>query len=138
MCHKLGWLNWFWQFLSERWSFFNLKGFGYSYTWSCSLYKGRTFFCVGDICRKLCAFLFVSTDFTSLSVWFLFYLLINVFVFMHGFDAISSNIDKVLSINPSANVSIFGDFNVHHKDRLTCSEGIDSPGGLKWPYFKWP
>ena len=32
------------------------------------------------------------------------------------FDSISSNIDEVLSINPSANVFVFGDFNVNHKD----------------------
>ena len=32
------------------------------------------------------------------------------------FDSISSNMDEVLSINPSANVFVFGDFNVHHKD----------------------
>ena len=35
--------------------------------------------------------------------------------------AISSNIDEVLSINPSANVFIFGDFNIRHKDWLTFS-----------------
>ena len=35
------------------------------------------------------------------------------------FDSISSNIDEVLSINPSANVFVFGDFKVHHKDWLT-------------------
>ena len=32
------------------------------------------------------------------------------------FDSISSNIDQGLSINPSANGFVFGDFNVHHKD----------------------
>ena len=32
------------------------------------------------------------------------------------FDSISSTIDEVLSINSSANVFAFGDFNVHHKD----------------------
>ena len=32
--------------------------------------------------------------------------------------SVSSNIDEVLSINPSANVFVFGDFNVHHKDGL--------------------
>ena len=32
------------------------------------------------------------------------------------FYSISSNIDKVLSINPPANVFVFGDFNVRHKD----------------------
>ena len=46
------------------------------------------------------------------------------------FDSISSNIDEVLSINPSANVFAFGDFNVHHKDWLTYSSGTDRPGEL--------
>ena len=32
------------------------------------------------------------------------------------FDAFSSKKDQVLSINLSANVLAFGDFNVHHKD----------------------
>ena len=44
------------------------------------------------------------------------------------FDSILSNIDEVLSINQSANVFVFGDFNVHHKDRLTYSGGTDRPG----------
>ena len=44
------------------------------------------------------------------------------------FDSISSNIDEVLSINPSTNVFVFGDFNVHHKDWLTYSGGTDQPG----------
>ena len=46
-----------------------------------------------------------------------------------GFDSISSNIDEVFLINPSA-VSLFGDFNVHHKDWLTYSGGTDRPGEL--------
>ena len=41
------------------------------------------------------------------------------------FHSISSNIDEVLSINPSANV--FGDLSVHHKDWLTYSSGTDRP-----------
>ena len=44
------------------------------------------------------------------------------------FDSISSNIDDVFSINPSANV--FGDFNVHHRDWLTYSGGTDRAGEL--------
>ena len=44
------------------------------------------------------------------------------------FDSISSNIDEVLSINPSANVFVFGDFKVHHKDWLTYSGGTDRSG----------
>ena len=43
------------------------------------------------------------------------------------FDSVSSNIDKVLPINPSPNVVVFGDFNVHHKDWLTYSGGTDRP-----------
>ena len=46
------------------------------------------------------------------------------------FYSISSNIDEVLSINPSANAFVFGDFNVHHKDRLTYSDGTDKSGEL--------
>ena len=71
-----------------------------------------------------------STGFTSLSVLLLFPLLITFFSFVHGFDSISSNIDEVLSINPSANVFVFGDFNIHHKDWLTYSGGTDRPGEL--------
>ena len=46
------------------------------------------------------------------------------------FDDISSNIDEVLSINPSANVFVFGDFNIHHMDWLTYSGGTDRSGEL--------
>ena len=45
------------------------------------------------------------------------------------FYSISSNIDEVLSINPSA-VFVFGDFNIYHKDWLTYSGGTDRPGEL--------
>ena len=44
------------------------------------------------------------------------------------FYSISSNIDEVLLINPSANVFVFWDFNVHHKDWLAYSGGTDRPG----------
>ena len=46
------------------------------------------------------------------------------------FDSISSYIDEVLLINPSANVFVFGYFNFHHKDYLTSSGGTDRPGEL--------
>ena len=46
------------------------------------------------------------------------------------FDYISSNIDEVLSINPSANIFIFGDFNIHHKDWLTYFGGTDRSIGF--------
>ena len=41
------------------------------------------------------------------------------------FNSISSNLDEVLSINPSAHVFVFGDITAHHKDWLTCSGGTD-------------
>ena len=46
------------------------------------------------------------------------------------FDSISSNIDEVLSINPSDNVFVFGDFKVHHKDWLTYYGGTNQPDEL--------
>ena len=38
--------------------------------------------------------------------------------------------DQVLSIKPSANVLVFGDFNNHHKEWMTYSSGTDRPGEL--------
>ena len=46
------------------------------------------------------------------------------------FDSTSFNLDEVLWLNPSANVSVFGDFNIHHKDWFTYSGGTDRPGEL--------
>ena len=51
-----------------------------------------------------------------------------------AFYSISSNIDEVLSINPSANVFLFGNFNVHHKDWLTYSSGTDRSGELSYNF----
>ena len=46
------------------------------------------------------------------------------------FYSISSNIGEILSINQSAIVFVFGDFNVYHKDWLTYSGRTDRPGEL--------
>ena len=68
---------------------------------------------------------------------------VSYFFFLYGllslslcdvFDPISSNIDEVLSINPSANVFVFGDFKVHHKDWLTYSGGTDRPGEFRYNF----
>ena len=110
---KPGWLNSFWQFLCERLSSFDQKGFYYSYAWSHSLSERKTSFCMGLFSRKLCRFLFMfSTGFTSLSVFFFLYQLPSSALRM-VFYSISSNIDEVLLINPSP-VFVFGDFNIHH------------------------
>ena len=64
------------------------------------------------------------TSFSSINCLFCFRLCAQSLI------PISFNIDEVLSINPSANVFAFGDFNVHHKDWLTYSGGTDRPGEL--------
>ena len=124
---KHGWLNWFWEFLCEELSSFNPNIFCYSYAWYCSLCERRTSFCMELISWKLCGFwIMFWTCFISLSV----IQLVSYFLFLYRscssllstvFDSISSNIYEILLINPSANVFEFGDFNVHHKDCLTCS-----------------
>ena len=63
------------------------------------------------------------------SVSYFFFLYRSPSALSTVFDSISSNIDEVLSINPSA-VFVFEDFNVHHKDWLTYSSGADRPGEL--------
>ena len=72
MWDKLGWLNWFWQFLCEGLSSFNPKRFYYSYAWSWSLCARRTSFSTGFISRKFCGFLL--SQMTSLK-WLTFLLL---------------------------------------------------------------
>ena len=76
------------------------------------------------------------------SVWYLFFLCRSLFSSLCTvFDSVSSNIDKTLSINPSANAFVFRDFNVHHKDWLTFSGRTRTWCTLlqfffiKWPYL---
>ena len=45
-------------------------------------------------------------------------------------DSISYDIDDILSIDPSSNVFVFGDFNIYHKDWLNYSDGTDRPAKL--------
>ena len=83
---KLGWLNWFWQFLCDGLSSFNPKKINYSYAWSCSLCERRSSFCTELISRKLSGFLHMFlADFASFSVLLLFPLPITFFLDMHGF-----------------------------------------------------
>ena len=90
---------------------------------SASLCEGRTCFCMGLISRKLCSFLLIfSTGFTSLSVLLLFLYRSPALSFCTVFD---SNV-----LIPSANVFVFGGFNVLHKDWHIYSGGADWPGDL--------
>ena len=52
MWDKLGWLNWFQQFLCKDLSYFNPKKLCYSYAWSCSLCEGKTFYCMDLSLKK--------------------------------------------------------------------------------------
>ena len=74
------------------------------------------------------------TGFSSLSVLLLFPYQSPSSSLSTVFHSISSNTDVVLSINPSANVFIFGDFNIHHKDWLTYSGGTDRSGELYYNF----
>ena len=86
---------------------------------------------MGHISRKLCRFLlrFRLALLHSVSYFFFLYQSPSLSL-CTVFDSISSKIDEVLSINPSANVFVFGDLLVHHKDWLTYSGGTDRPGEL--------
>ena len=70
-----------------------------------------------------------STGFTLLSAFFFFYRSPDSSA-CKAFDSILYNIDEVLSINSFADVFAFGDFNVHHKDCLTCFGVTDRSGEL--------
>ena len=88
----------------------------YSCACSHTLCEGKTSFCMGLISRTLCRFL--CFQLASLhSVSYFFFLYRSPFLSLCTVsNSISFNIDQVLSINPSANAFVFGEFNIHHKD----------------------
>ena len=127
MWDKPGLLDWLWRYLSEELSSFNLKGFYYSYAWSCSLCEGMTSFCTGLISVKLCWFLLMFLAGCTYSVSCLFFLCGSPCLHLcTNFYAISSNIHEVLLINPFSNVLVFWGINVHHKDFPTRIPDCDS------------
>ena len=73
------------------------------------------------------SYLFLTAFLHSLSYFFFLYRSPS-WSLSTVFYSISSNIDEVLTINLSANVFVFGDFN--HKDWLTYSAGTNRPGEL--------
>ena len=85
MWDRPGWLNWFWQHLSEV-IFLNLKGVQETHMHGFTIHVKDFFFCTGLISKKLCRFFIMfSTAFTSLSVLNIFPQSITFFVFVHGF-----------------------------------------------------
>ena len=75
-----------------------------------------------------------STGFTSLIVLLFFLCQSPSSSLCTVFDSISSNIDEVFLVNPSAVVFVFGDFKIHHKDWPTYSGGTDRPGELSYNF----
>ena len=67
---------------------------------------------------------------TSLSVLLLFLCQSPSSSLCTVFDSISSNIDEALSNNPSGNVFVYGDPNVHHKYWLSYYNRTDGSGEL--------
>ena len=111
------------------------KGFYYLYAWFCSLCEGRISFCTRFISTKLCRFLLCfRLALLHLVSYFFFLYQSPSLSLCTVFDFNSSNIDDVLSINPSVNKFAFGDFNIHHKDWLTNSGETDRSGELCY-YF---
>ena len=81
--------------------------------------------------RKLCIFLLMLQFALVHSVSYFFFPYWSSSLFLRMvFNAISSNIDEVPSVNWSDNVFVFEDFNVYHKDWLTYSGRNDRPGDL--------
>ena len=105
----------------------NLTGFCYSYVCSFSSCAGKTSICMGLITKKFFGFLVMFlTGCLAFSVLLLYSLSIIFFLSICiVFDAILCNINNFLLINPSANVFVFGDFNVNRKDWLTYSGRTD-------------
>ena len=69
-------------------------------------------------------------------VSYYFFLYQSLFLFLcMFFDSISSNVDQLLSINPSTNAFVLGDFKVHRKDWVTYSGGTDRPGDLCYNFL---
>ena len=128
---KIGWFNWFWQFLCEGLSSFNPKDsithmHGLGVYVKVGLPFARDLFVESSQDSYLC---FQLALLHSVS-YFLFLYWSPSLSLCEVFDSILHNIDEVLLINPSANVFIFGDFKIHQKDLLTYSGGTNRPGEL--------
>ena len=83
------------------------------------------------VSRKLCRFLTCFSLALLHSVSYFFFLYQSPSSSLCTvFDSISSNTNQVLSINLSADVFVFGDFNAYHKDWLTLFGETDRSGEL--------
>ena len=89
-----------------------------SFAWDLSLENSTdSYLCFRLALLHSMSYFFILSGSSSLSLCTVFY-------------SISSNIDEVFSINPSADVFAFRDFNIHYKDWLTYSGGTERSGEL--------
>ena len=92
-------------------------------------------FCAGLFSKKLWEFLLLfSPGFTSFGILLLFLNQSPSSFLCSVFITVSLSINEVLSINPSANVFVYGDFNINHKEWLTFSSGSYRPSGLSYNF----
>ena len=131
---KLGWLNLFWQFLCDELSSFNPKGFHY-YIRGLAVYVEEGLHFAWDLSLENSTDFYLCFRLALLSVLLLFFCWSSSLSLCTVCDSISSNINEVLSINLSANVFVFGDFNIHHEDWLTYSDGTDRPGAFCYNFL---
>ena len=130
---QTGWLNWFWQFFVTGYlPLIRKDSSTHMHDLAVYVKEGLPF--AQDLSLENSADSYLCFQLALLhSVSYFFFLYRSPSsALCTVFDSISSNIDEVLSISPSANVFVFGDFNVHHKDWLTYSGGTDRSG--KRPY----
>ena len=136
MWDKLGRLNRLWQFLFENLSSFNAKGFCYSYMHGLAFHVKKLPFALELSLEN-------SAD-SYLCFWLALVHLVYYFFFLYRspssslytvFDAISSNKEEVCSINTFANMFAFGKSNIHHKDWLSYSGGIDRSVELCYNFY---
>ena len=139
MWNKLWWLNSFYWFLCEESSYLDPKGFCYSYASSCCVCKGGTFFHDWSLEKFKDSYLSFRITLLQSVSYFLSWSPPSSLCTV--FDAISFTINNILSVNLSANVFVFKDFNIYNKDWLTNSCRTDRPGdcynfvyNLKQPY----
>ena len=134
MWGKLGWLDWFWQFLCEGLSSVNMEGFSFSYAWSRSLCEGRISF-TWDVSLEKFADSFLCFQLAL-------YYSASYFFFLYWVPSLSLckflMLFLGLSINSYDNVFVFEDFDIHHKNKLTYWRWIDRPGELGWNWCIYP
>ena len=93
--------------------------------------QSKGFFLHGTYLRKTLQILASVFDWLYFTHCLTSFSFIDLLLFLCTvFDSISSNKDAVLSINPSDNVFVFGEFNIHHKGWLTYPGRTDRPGEL--------